>query len=200
MDAAAAGTCPELAYDARAGGRMDKHRTDMAGFALCPVSFVCLFLKGDWGEQQTTMAFPTFSHNYHPCPICYCPKEALDDFEEYDALGCPYALKTYEDVDKACNDCEVIVVLTLASHAYIRARLDYDRRKDGQHGRVLLENVAAAIIGGPQLVKADRLEPSPELMDIGEAFDELCAFPHRVLFWRITRQTIALHRNPLWNP
>eukprot|EP00969_Alexandrium_andersonii_P245742 10860357-Alexandrium_andersonii.AAC.1 len=29
-----------------------------------------LFLRGDWAEFSTTLAFPTFSSKAHPCILC----------------------------------------------------------------------------------------------------------------------------------
>ena len=49
------------------------------------------------------------------------------------------------------------------------------------------------------LMKGDRLEPSRSLPDIGAGFDNLNTFPVIVLFWRTRNETIAKHRNPLFD-
>ena len=139
--------------------------TLLAAFGWLAIS--CIFFKGDWGEMQPTMAFPTFSHNYHSCTICFNPKEALQDYTEFTCAGCPSELKTYAHVDAACRDCEIVVVLTEALHSYIRARLSYDKRDKGVHGRYLCESIPATA-DHPELLRMDRLEPSAKLTDIGD--------------------------------
>ena len=120
----------------------------------------------------------------------------LDDFT-VDSMPC--ALKSFRDIDEACRRCEIHVKLTLHVHAYIRSRLDYDNRKKGYFGRVLLEDIPASVTGGQALLKWDRLEPSMTCMDIGQGFDSLVTFPTDVTFWRSSAQTSAVHRNPLWS-
>ena len=193
MDAAAEGTFPDAAHD----GDLVGWRSTIALFGM-DSPFCCIFFKGDWGEMQPTIAFPTFSHNYHSCTICFSPKEALQDYTEFTCAGCPYDLKTYAHVDAACRDCEIVVVLTEALHSYIRARLSYDKRDKGVHGRYLCECIPATA-DHPELLKMDRLEPSAKLTDIGDQFDKLTTFPFTVVFWRVDLQTCVTHRNPLWN-
>ena len=64
-----------------------------------------------------------------------------------------------------------------------------------------MEDIEGSAFGLPGniLLKADRLEPSNTLLDIGEGFDNLCEFPCTVVFWRRSSETIALHRNPLFS-
>jgi hypothetical protein len=76
----------------------------------------------------------------------------------------------------------------------IRSQLRYDKRaKSGFGGRALMTDV-------PQynLVKGDRLEPTSWMIDVGE-FDQISVFPCIVMFWRTTSETLAKHRNPLFN-
>ena len=78
-------------------------------------------------------------------------------------------------------------------------KLLYDLRiKGGWKGRSLAERVV--LTDGTVLEVGDRLEPSRELLDVGDGFDLLTVFPVLVTFWRASLETIALHRNPLWNP
>jgi len=72
----------------------------------------------------------------------------------------------------------------------------FDRKhaQDGSHGRALTRNFVAL-----DLWKGYRLEPSPELPDVG-TFEAISVFPARVLFWRPGKETSARHRNPLLSP
>jgi hypothetical protein len=70
--------------------------------------------------------------------------------------------------------------------------LFYDKRKDGVKGRALLQNVVE--VG---LLKGDRLEPSSLMTDVA-AFEEM-AVPFSCLFWRVSEETFAKHRNPLFS-
>ena len=44
----------------------------------------------------------------------------------------------------------------------------------------------------------DRLEPSEEIPNIGQSFDERTSFPVTATFWRLARETLTRHRNPLF--
>ena len=152
------------------------------------------FLKGDWAAFDPTLRFPTFSANYHPCPVCRSPKEELYDLEGYTSVSLPFAAKLFQDLDVACKACEIQVELAALNHPIIRAALVYDRRDKGFHGRYLTENILGALLMG-----GDRLEPSESIPDVGAGFDHLSTFPHMATFWRISRQTLVYHRNPVWS-
>lgn len=121
------------------------------------------------------------------------------EFDGFSALGFPLDAKTQSDVDKARAACEIIITLTVALHRAIDVRLAYDNRKraDGFKGRFLMYDVPVS--RGEELRRGDRLEPSPELLDIGSAFDDLNLFPIRVVCWRSSKSHIVQHKNPFWN-
>ena len=190
MDAAASGFNPTTGYAPGDG-------LGLAGEALGAI-FAFIFLKGDWAEFGPTLCFPTFSSNYAPCPLCRTPKEELVCLEDFSSTQMPFATKTYAALDRACDACEISVELSQRDHLYLRARLGYDRRNktDAFHGRYLLEDAPTI---GPGLKHGDRLEPSANLPDIGQMFDELTVFPFTVMFWRRSVQTWVYHRNPIWS-
>ena len=198
IDAAAEGRRPHRRFDGSAFWDMEEHRTDLAGLVL--EAHVCmLVLKGDWAEFTSTLGFPTFSNLYSPCPICFAPKENFLELGGFSPDNFPYQEKTFKDIKDACERCKIRVALTAVLHREIRKRLLYDKRKSSTAylGRYLAEVVTAP--GGEVLLPGDRLEPSFELMDVGDGFDNLTAFPFVVTFWRRSEETLALHRNPLWN-
>ena len=76
----------------------------------------------------------------------------------------------------------------------IRASLAYDKRnsKGSSRGRALQANYP--MLG---LLKGDRLEPCAQVPDIGAGFD--AENPGRALFWRVSQESICVHRNPIFN-
>ena len=48
------------------------------------------------------------------------------------------------------------------------------------------------------LLKGDRLEPIPTMIDIG-GFDGINMFPFSVCFWRRSLETVCRRRNPLFD-
>jgi len=85
------------------------------------------------------------------------------------------------------------VTLTSQLHQQILAILRYDKRDAGVRGRALVRDVPEALLRA-----GDRLEPSPELPDIGE-YENIVKFPMTLVFWRSARDSLVLHRNPLWD-
>ena len=69
-----------------------------------------------------------------------------------------------------------------------------DKRRDGNRGRCLSTCIAEA-----GLRTGDRLEPSSNLRDIGRGFDNLQNFPVAITFWRRKSESLARHRNPLFD-
>ena len=55
------------------------------------------------------------------------------------------------------------------------------------------------MVNDAHLLAGDRLEPSESIPDVGSAFDELQVFPVVAVFWRLSRETICRHRNPLFD-
>jgi len=171
----------------------DGFRRELAGTQF-GFRCACLGPRGDWAEYAHTLGLPTWRSLISPCPICHVPHDHMHDFTGMTALEPAYPLKTQDDYDNACDLCEQRV--TIESHAelrIIRSHLKYDRRNAGGHGRCLDANL-------PQFgVQAgDRLEPSPQLPDVG-AFDQITRFPVSVIFWRRSLNTITLHRNPVFS-
>ena len=120
----------------------------------------------------------------------------LDNFS---SINFPFPANTFVHYARMCDSSELKVVLDLELHRHIRAVLTYDKRKGNaaKFGRVLMQDVL--VPGGVQLLTGDRLEPSFELMDVGDTFDSLTIFPKTVVFWRIRRNAITHHRNPLFD-
>ena len=102
-------------------------------------------------------------------------------------------MTTDADLEEACRRCEIRVVLTKGQHREVLANLSFSKQ-DG--GRALQSDLPH--LG---LEKGDLLEPTPTLLDIGDAFDRLFLAseePREVLFWRKRYQTKLVHRVPFF--
>ena len=86
--------------------------------------------------------------------------------------------------------------VTEAHHRELWALLHYDKRttQNSANGRCLLQDYPPL-----HLCAYDRLEPSANLVDVGK-WEDLVEFPVRLIFWRCSRESVARHRNPLWDP
>ena len=197
IDVCGSGIFPYARYNGLPFLDEELFRADLGGCAIGAV-FVFLFLKGDWAEAST-LGFPTWSSNYHPCPLCMSAKESLYDIEDWEIDNFPFEIKDMDSYEKACDRCETLVYLSQAAHAYVLPRLGYDKRDSGGHGRILLEDIPADITGTILLAKGLRLEPSREVLDIGEGFDSHSVFPLLVTFWKRSEETFTRHRNPLFS-
>ena len=109
----------------------------------------------------------------------------------------PWHVRTPEDYASAVDACEVRV--TVRSRQVLRrltAALVWDKRmkKPCFHGRALLNNFAEL-----ELLKGDRLEPTEDtLLDVGSLSADT-PLPVELVFWRTTAETLATHRNPLFD-
>ena len=107
-------------------------------------------------------------------------------------LGLPWHASTEEDYEASCARCEKWVDITAeALHRRIANLLFYDARKHGHHRRCLRAGLADC-----NLLPGDRLEPNVLLPDVSQL--ESLRLPARVLFWRVSCETMAQHRCPLF--
>ena len=163
-----------------------------------PLGFkaACLYFKGDWAELGTTAGFPSWMDGFRPCFGCNAPLENLHD-PQSSMHALTWLVNSEQDYFSACSRCEKIVTLRNKQDVdAIVSILRYDRRKHGVHGRAL---VAGIVIQGVQLLVNDRLEPSLGLPDIG-ALEHRTEFPFQIIFWRTSEESLARHRNPVFEP
>ena len=105
-------------------------------------------------------------------------------------LGLRWPCNDDFEYDRACARCEVHVrIPDEATKKLIVLR--YDKRSSGSRGRAVVMDVPA--LG---LKANDRLEPSTELADIGLFEEAHC--PINLIFWRVSEETAARHRNPMF--
>ena len=186
---------------ALARGRYPERRPDSsersqdqieAALAGKPLGFkgALLFCKSDLMETVTTMAFPSWSANEHCCNSCCCCREDRFDIAGLNPLGVPWPSKTVDLYSAACAACEVLVEVTDDNFPELRGSMSFDTREHGNRGRCLQRDIPAL-----HLLKGDRLEPSPELVNTMD-FDRKQR-PFICRFWRRSAETVARHRNPL---
>lgn len=188
------GTFPSERHDGSPFARSDRLRSAVAGAPLTRAAI--MHIKCDLLEHATTWGLPSSSTALHPCPLCAATTATLVQLP-YFASGCSgHPPKTFEDYDAACRRCEEWRTLTWPQFAAVRAALFYDTTKDGGRGRCLRWDVPLA-----RLVAGDRIEPFPELPDVGviDAWVEEGYTPRRLLFWRRSRESLARRRCPLFD-
>ena len=146
IDVCGDGIFPDARYNGLPFVGEESFRADLAGLAIGAV-FCFLFLKADWAEVVTP-CFPTCASNYRPCPLCLSAKESLYDIEDWEIDNFPFELTSMDSLEGACARCEVVVYLSHTAHASILPRLGYDKRDQGEHGRVLLEDIPSDLTHG----------------------------------------------------
>ena len=172
----------------------DIARSDLEGQSL-EFRAACFYLIGDWAEYAGPIGLPTWNDVIRACYECNAWGPRMYEMgRSIDHL--PWITNSEDDYYDACDQCEVKVELRKRSgdKEAIKMILRYDKRKTGCHGRCLVSDI---IVNGIQLRKGDRLEPSPNLRDVG-GFEELKE-PVIVTFWRSSEESLTRHRNPIFN-
>jgi len=155
---------------------------------------IVLYIKGDWAEYAHTFGFPTWAAKWFPCIFCNCNKLNMLALQSVSMASLPWDEHEPSDYYEACRNCEVVVIVPDQRGIMdIRKELEWDKRQNGFRGRALMGDVPKY-----NLIKGDRLEPSKMLIDITD-FDNISVFPTILHFWRTTKETITLHRNPLFD-
>lgn len=123
--------------------------------------------------------------------FCHCERAHLYNLDGWNPVDIPWRRTSSEDYDEACERCEIKLTLSRADHARVLSRLRYNKTENGCRGRGLIEGVPEL-----SLQAGDRLEPSPQLQDVG-MFDTFV--PDReIVFWRRAAESRTRHRNPLF--
>ena len=171
----------------------DEKRAARAGSGLTAKA-ACIMIKGDWSEYAGTFGMPAWNDLLRPCYQCNCHPGSMYRQDRISMVSLPWRANQDDDYYDACSRCEIIDDLAAADHRLLRGVLRPDLRDSGSHGLALSIDIPHMGLQG-----GDRLEPSPELPDIG-AFRSLSDFPHKVTFWCRAAETLSRHRNPLLDP
>ena len=164
---------------------------------LVEFGFACilLFIKGDWQELIKNLGLAHYSSWINPCFLCTATTKELHNLYRSCTLAeWPFDLRDGDSYDQYCSACEHRIVLeNEAVRRTLLAALVYDKKLSG---RVLHADLAE--LG---LLEADRLEPSPLLIDVSKLAQAPLGIT--IVFWR--RSLLAksvldpvAHRCPLF--
>ena len=192
LEALAQRIYPLQRHDGLPWSEKDAWRASVAGTEMF-VRAVVLYLKGDWVEYSSTIGVPSFGDALRPCFKCNLSNDVWHRHHSTAPRHFPAMLTTDDDYTSACDRCETLFRIDDAdTHTRIVRLLKYDKRKDGNRGLALTNDVDGTI-----LRKGMRVEPNANLRDVGRVF-YLDRFPIDVLFWDPAMETLARHRNPLF--
>ena len=140
-------------------------------------------------EYAATFGLPNWQDGLRPCWGCNADLDTC-----YDGLG-NHRINDEDDSYDACSRCGTsMTIADPAMHMHVWALLIYDKRKDGSKGRCLTQDIPAM-----GLVAGMRLEACDGLRDIGDV-DNISVSPVTVQFWDLLKETLARHRNPIFDP
>ena len=193
IQALSLGVYPAARHDGLPWQRLDNERASRANERMA-MRVAILYVRGDWSEYASSLGFPNWNDSLRPCIGCtaYGPDMFVVDDCTMRALRWPE--NRVGDYDAACKRCEIIVRLTSCGlQQVLAAGLRYDKRANGNRGRVLNNDVPS--LG---LLADDRLEPSLHLIDVSKLEDlEIPEDGHvQIIFWRVSLETMARHRTP----
>ena len=187
----ARGTKPNARHDDSEWLPTDGDRQAFAGECLS-FRVAVLFLKCDLMEISSTLGMPGVAHHTYGCPKCTSVFNDRGAFAGLSPISAPWGLRTWGEYTLAADRCEFRVLVTDEHFPHLRARMKFDRRSRGSHGRALIADYNP--LG---LLKNDRLEPSIDMPCLVD-FDVLPR-PFWVTFWRQSSETLVRHRNPLFS-
>ena len=82
-----------------------------------------IYIIGDWMENVTTLSFPSWTHNVHPCPMCFCSPDTKHGLKNFTLESVGWELKTIDHYTEECERREIHVVVDGPGHAKIRNSL-----------------------------------------------------------------------------
>jgi hypothetical protein len=185
---------PSARHDGQPWRATDAVRQALSGGAL-HVRCCLLYLNCDWMEVSASLGMPSWQDGLRPCYSCNSTKDAMCNVGEVtEHSDGDFRANSEEDYFNACRRCEHVFQITREQHADICRVLRYDKRDDGLRGLALRQDVPSV----PGLIAGMRLEPTQTLKDVAAFFD-ITIFPVAVLFWLVSSETLARHRNPLFD-
>ena len=192
LEALARAEWPQARHDGADWQHPDRMRAAKAGTPI-RMRACCLYVKGDWAEYSSTLGFPTWADSLRPCYVCSGFGSDLYVATGNTKESVRWRTNQIDEYDAACTRCELrVLVRTVADRDLIVARLRYDKRSSGAHGRALCADIPALFLRAD-----DRLEPGESLPDVANL--ETLEPPVTLLFWRPSEEAISRHRNPIFD-
>ena len=148
--------------------------------------------NGIWNN----VGFPCLWPCSTPMSFMFSPARPRLVLAGWDATSSPYRDKTFADYVVAAHNCEHWRIIN--KRQFLKLKKDflaYDKRTSQNSSRGL-----ALVADFPELElkKGDRVEHVLNTID-AQGFFDLTDFPATVCFWRISRETLTHHRNPLFS-
>ena len=188
------GRHPAQRHDKQAWAMHEEKRLQNAGQRFGWKAAV-LQLRADWAEIAHTLQVPQWSSAKEPCFLCAASREQVfSQLHLCSHKSMPWPQKSPDSYDEACKRCELDVEMTQFHWDKIKPLLQPDVRSKGARGLALICAYAPLA-----LKKGDRVEPTPEVIDVYE-YLEMDTAPSQIRFWRRKAETQALRRNPLLTP
>ena len=93
------------------------HSTDRnqsrRGALAAKAAVICI--ESDWMEYVATMSFSSWTHNVHPCPMCFYSPDTMHDLKNFTLESVGWDLKTMDHYTEECERREVHVVVDTPS-------------------------------------------------------------------------------------
>ena len=70
----ATGYFPTARHDGSSWHSTDRSQSRRGALAA---TAAVIYIKGDWMEYVTTLSFTSWTHNVHPCPMCFCSPDTM---------------------------------------------------------------------------------------------------------------------------
>jgi hypothetical protein len=142
----------------------------------------CLvWVKGDWSEHQHTLGLTGWASTYSCCQYCHMDADEIKDRGVECCTLCPdWTLRTEDDYDASCRQCEINVTIKTKDDLKMFMRsVRWHKPKKGVGGRVVFRDCS---VGGTDLKAGDRIEPSLVVPDIGQV--QNLDVPSTITLWR----------------
>ena len=167
---------------ARAGGKL-------------PFKGALVQIRCDWMELAHTLGFPSWKSGKHPCMLCKVSHEQMHKALSRKPSLVPFRwpLKGWEDYCSACQDCEQV----LENPSLTVCKALPTKMETRQKGKAGAGFTLTATIAKTCLKPGDRFEPTEGGLSDWQQIDGR-KHEGKICFWRPAAETMAKHRNPLF--
>ena len=123
----ATGYFPTARHDGSSWHSTDRSQSRRGALAA---KAAVIYIKGDWLEYATKLSFTSWTHNVHPCPMCFCSPDTMHDLKNFTLASVGWELKTIDHYTEECERREIHVVVDGSGHAKIRNSLRITHRRE----------------------------------------------------------------------
>ena len=109
---------PAARHDELPFGPEEEERMNLIGREM-PFRCCVLYIKGDWSEFASSLGLPQWGDGLRPCFCCNSSPDDLYQVAGVGAMKLPWRENEIDDYFRACEDCEIEVVLNHADHGLV---------------------------------------------------------------------------------